>query len=65
MKNKSEKRFHLLLNEDEFELLKTESEKRNISSSELIRRSIRSEIRKKTDMDRLLSLKKLCNLLNK
>ncbi|MDX1960783.1 MAG: CopG family transcriptional regulator [Leptospiraceae bacterium] len=56
---KSEKRFQLILSEEEFETLKEESSKRNLSASEFLRRSLYSEIYKKTDLERILALKRI------
>jgi len=59
VKNKSEKRFQLLLTEEEFQVLKVESEKREISASELIRRSLDAEIHQKSDLERINAFKRL------
>lgn len=58
-----EKRFQLLLTEREFELLKKESKKRNISSGELIRESINKELAQKTNLEQIQSIQELSKII--
>lgn len=59
---KIEKRFQLLLAEDELELLKKEADSRGISAGELIRLSLKNEISRKNVYDKLNAIEILCNL---
>lgn len=60
---KIEKRFHLLLSNEEYLQLKNESEKRNISAGELIRLSLQNEITQKTSYTRMNALHTLVELV--
>ena len=59
---KIEKRFQLLLTDEELMLLKQEAENRGISSGELIRISLKHEISNKQVYDKLDALHILCSL---
>ncbi len=59
---KTDKRFQLLLSEDELELLKQESLKRGISAGELLRLSLQNEVLKKTNLEKINHLKKLTEI---
>lgn len=58
-KAKIEKRFQLLLSEEELEYLKTESEMRGISASEILRIGLRNEITHKTSLERIHAIEDL------
>ncbi|MCC6274850.1 MAG: CopG family transcriptional regulator [Leptospiraceae bacterium] len=58
-----DKRFHLLLTDEELALLKAESEKRNISAGEMIRISLKNEITQKSSYMRMSALHTLVNLV--
>jgi len=62
LKSKIEKRFQLLLTLEELNELKSESLKRNITASELLRIGLRNEISKRTSLERLNALKELSNI---
>ena len=59
---KIEKRFQLLLTEEELELLKKEAESRGVSAGELVRTSLKNEILRKNVYDKLNAVEILCNL---
>ncbi len=59
MKEKIEKRFQLLLTEQEMNDLKRESEKREIPASEILRMGLRNEISKRTNLDRINAVHKI------
>jgi hypothetical protein len=59
MKEKIEKRFQLLLTEQELNDLKNESEKRGIPASEILRMGLRNEISKRTNLDRINAVYKI------
>ncbi|MCB1157602.1 MAG: CopG family transcriptional regulator [Leptospiraceae bacterium] len=61
MKEKS-RRFQILFSELEFEVLRKEAEKRNISSAELIRYSLQNELQLHSSYDRLMALRGLFEL---
>ncbi|MCB1141853.1 MAG: CopG family transcriptional regulator [Leptospiraceae bacterium] len=58
------KRFQILLPENDFNLMKKEASKRNISSAEMIRISLNNEIIKRTNLDRIQAFKDLLKLGN-
>ncbi|MBE7412273.1 MAG: CopG family transcriptional regulator [Leptospiraceae bacterium] len=60
---KINKRFHLLLTDEELLLLKNESEKRNISAGELIRISLKNEIIQKSSYMRISALQTILGLV--
>ncbi|MCE9499767.1 MAG: CopG family transcriptional regulator [Leptospira sp.] len=57
-----EKRFQLLLTDEELSLLKKEAAMRQISAGELIRLSLRNEITHKSAIDRIQAIKTLFQL---
>ncbi|WP_165778757.1 CopG family transcriptional regulator [Leptospira perolatii] len=57
-----ERRFQMLLTEEEFELLRQEAEKRDLSASELLRTCFRNEIFKSDTYKRLDALKELTQM---
>ncbi|MEI7012891.1 MULTISPECIES: hypothetical protein [Leptospira] len=57
-----ERRFQMLLTEEEFELLRTEAEKRDLSASELLRSCFRNEIFKSDSYQRLEALRELSKI---
>ncbi|EJO69768.1 MULTISPECIES: CopG family transcriptional regulator [Leptospira] len=57
-----DKRFQLLMTEEELELLKKEAEKRNLSAGEMLRLSFRNEVYRSDSYERLEALKILSNL---
>ncbi|MCB1190775.1 MAG: CopG family transcriptional regulator [Leptospiraceae bacterium] len=57
----SEKRFQLLLKEEELVLLKKEAEKRGVSASELLRLSLKNELSGKSSYSKVKALHKLAN----
>lgn len=59
---KIEKRFQLLLSEEEMQMLKSESEKRGISAGELLRMSLRNEITQIDVYERMSALKRLTEI---
>jgi predicted DNA binding CopG/RHH family protein len=59
---KTDKRFQLLLSEEELDLLKQESLKRGISAGELLRLSLHNEVLKKSNLEKLNYLKKLTEI---
>lgn len=61
-KTKSMKRFHILFTEEEWDIIQKESQERGITVSELIRKSIFSEIKKVTNMEKILALNKLTEI---
>jgi hypothetical protein len=60
--NSINKRFHVLFTEEDLQLLKKESLKRKISSSELLRISLHNEIHKKSNYNRFIALKNIIQL---
>jgi hypothetical protein len=61
---KIDKRFQLLLTQEEWDLLKRESEKRGISASELIRKGLQSEISKHTSIERIQAIRNLIKIFS-
>lgn len=61
-KQKIEKRFQLLLSDSEWDDLKSESEKRGITASEILRMGLRNEISKKSSLERLNALRELAKI---
>ncbi|MCB1179070.1 MAG: CopG family transcriptional regulator [Leptospiraceae bacterium] len=59
---KINKRFQLLLTDEEMEALKNESLKRGISSGELLRLSLHNEIYKKTSLEKMNYLKQITEI---
>ncbi|WP_167882062.1 CopG family transcriptional regulator [Leptospira semungkisensis] len=57
-----ERRFQMLLTEEEFELLRTEAEKRELSASELLRTCFRNEIFRSDSYQRLEALRELTKI---
>ncbi|WP_036042207.1 CopG family transcriptional regulator [Leptospira alstonii] len=57
-----DKRFQLLMTEEELELLKNEAEKRNLSAGEMLRLSFRNEVYRSDSYERLEALRVLVNL---
>ncbi|PJZ40914.1 CopG family transcriptional regulator [Leptospira kmetyi] len=57
-----DKRFQLLMTEEELELLKNEAEKRNLSAGEMLRLSLRNEVYRSNSYERLEALRILSNL---
>ncbi|AYV55756.1 MULTISPECIES: CopG family transcriptional regulator [Leptospira] len=57
-----DKRFQLLMTEEELELLKNEAEKRNLSAGEMLRLSLRNEVYRSDSYERLEALRILSNL---
>ncbi len=57
----SEKRFQLLLKDEELNLLKREAEKRKISAGELLRIGLKNELGGKSSYNKVLALHKLAN----
>ncbi|EQA35127.1 hypothetical protein LEP1GSC047_1177 [Leptospira inadai serovar Lyme str. 10] len=57
-----ERRFQMLLTDEEFDLLKQEADKRDMSASELLRTCFRNEIFSSDSYQRLEALKELANL---
>ncbi|WP_036096483.1 CopG family transcriptional regulator [Leptospira weilii] len=57
-----DKRFQLLMTEEELELLKNEAEKRNLSAGEMLRLSFRNEVYRSDSYERLEALRILANL---
>ncbi|EMO52410.1 hypothetical protein [Leptospira noguchii] len=62
---KVDKRFQLLMTEEELKLLKKEAEKRNLSAGEMLRLSFRNEVYRSDSYERLEALKILSNLKSK
>ena len=60
-----EKRFQLLLTEEEMDLLKAEATNRNISSGELLRLGLRNEIGDRKIQDKVSALDTLVALQDK
>ena len=61
--NPIDKRFQILLTAEEMDLLKKEAKRRNVSSGELLRMSLRNEILKKSNQDRIAALDSLSRIL--
>ena len=61
-KTRIEKRFQLLLTEQELEDLKNESEVRGISASEILRIGLRNEISHKTSLERIRAFQELASI---
>ncbi|XDD50031.1 CopG family transcriptional regulator [Leptospira sp. WS92.C1] len=59
---KVDKRFQLLMTEEELELLKNEAEKRNLSAGEMLRLSLRNEVYRSDSYERLEALRILSGL---
>ncbi|ABJ77166.1 MULTISPECIES: hypothetical protein [Leptospira] len=59
---KVDKRFQLLMAEEELELLKKEAEKRKLSAGEMLRLSLRNEVYRSDSYERLEALRILANL---
>ncbi|WP_016759086.1 hypothetical protein [Leptospira weilii] len=59
---KVDKRFQLLMAEEELELLKKEAEKRKLSAGEMLRLSLRNEVYRSDSYERLEALLILANL---
>ncbi|RHX87993.1 CopG family transcriptional regulator [Leptospira stimsonii] len=57
-----DKRFQLLMTEEELELLKNEADKRNLSAGEMLRLSLRNEIYRSDSYERLEALKILASM---
>ncbi|MBW0432901.1 CopG family transcriptional regulator [Leptospira yasudae] len=57
-----DKRFQLLMTEEELELLKNEAEKRNLSAGEMLRLSLRNEVYRSDSYERLEALNILSHL---
>ncbi|RHX81253.1 CopG family transcriptional regulator [Leptospira yasudae] len=57
-----DKRFQLLMTEEELELLKNEAEKRNLSAGEMLRLSLRNEVYRSDSYERLEALNILSRL---
>ncbi len=57
-----ERRFQMLLTEEEFELLRTEAEKRDMSASEMLRTCFRNEVFRSDSYQRLEALKELTKI---
>lgn len=57
----NEKRFQLLLKEEELIRLKKEAEKRGISAGELLRLSLKNELSGKSSYEKVLALHRLAN----
>ncbi|MCG6169499.1 CopG family transcriptional regulator [Leptospira sp. FAT2] len=57
-----DKRFQLLMTEEELELLKNEAEKRNLSAGEMLRLSLRNEVYRSDSYERLEALNVLSRL---
>ncbi|EKR63706.1 hypothetical protein LEP1GSC036_4589 [Leptospira weilii str. 2006001853] len=62
---KVDKRFQLLMAEEELELLKKEAEKRKLSAGEMLRLSLRNEVYRSDSYERLEALRILANLKEK
>ncbi|PJZ54522.1 CopG family transcriptional regulator [Leptospira adleri] len=59
---KVDKRFQLLMTEDELELLKNEADKRNLSAGEMLRLSLRNEVYRSDSYERLEALNILATI---
>ncbi|MBM9579553.1 CopG family transcriptional regulator [Leptospira sp. 201903070] len=57
-----DKRFQLLMTEEELELLKNEAEKRNLSAGEMLRLSLRNEVYRSDSYERLEALNILTSI---
>ncbi|RHX92401.1 CopG family transcriptional regulator [Leptospira stimsonii] len=57
-----DKRFQLLMTEEELELLKNEADKRNLSAGEMLRLSLRNEVYRSDSYERLEALKILASM---
>ncbi|MEM7180338.1 MAG: CopG family transcriptional regulator [Spirochaetota bacterium] len=62
MKEKN-KRLHILLSQEEYDHMKQEAQKRNISIAELLRQGFHNEVSGKTPYTRFLSLANLIKLV--
>ncbi|MDF3822021.1 CopG family transcriptional regulator [Leptospira sp. 96542] len=61
---KIDKRFQILLTEEEMMLLKSESSKRGVSQGELLRLALRNEIVQKSDLSKQRAIQNLMELLD-
>lgn len=57
-----DKRFQLLMTEEELELLKNEADKRNLSAGEMLRLSLRNEVYRSDSYERLEALNILASI---
>ncbi|TGM53449.1 CopG family transcriptional regulator [Leptospira adleri] len=57
-----DKRFQLLMTEEELELLKNEADKRNLSAGEMLRLSLRNEVYRSDSYERLEALNILATI---
>ncbi|MBM9500819.1 CopG family transcriptional regulator [Leptospira sp. 201903071] len=57
-----DKRFQLLMTEEELDLLKNEADKRNLSAGEMLRLSLRNEVYRSDSYERLEALNILASI---
>ncbi|AOP35586.1 CopG family transcriptional regulator [Leptospira tipperaryensis] len=57
-----DKRFQLLMTEEELELLKNEADKRSLSAGEMLRLSLRNEVYRSDSYERLEALNILASM---